>query len=71
MTNAELITWQLGTKRARLPGGIVGFLSMPWARLVPLMDDDERTARHMLGNDSWAYWVRRGWDDARGADVRQ
>jgi hypothetical protein len=69
MTDAEIITYLLGVERAVQPGGIVGFLSMPEARQALLMDDRERAAREALGHDSWAYWVRRGWDHARGADV--
>jgi hypothetical protein len=69
MTDAEIHSYLLGVQRACQPGGIVGFLSMPQARQGLLMDEAELSAREALGHDSWAYWVRRGWDQARGADV--
>jgi hypothetical protein len=71
MTDSEIITYLLGVERAVQPGGIVGFLSMSRARQSLLMDEAELSAREALGHDSWAYWVRRGWDHARGADVPQ
>jgi hypothetical protein len=66
MSDAELVTWQLGAERARLYGGIVGFLSMGRRMQDRLMTGEQLEAKVALGHDSWAYWVRRGWDDGRG-----
>jgi hypothetical protein len=69
MTDAEIHSYLLGVQRACQPGGIAGFLSMPVYRSALLMDEAELAAREALGHDKWAYWVLRGWDQARGADV--
>jgi hypothetical protein len=65
MSNAEVVAYLLGADRAGLPGGIVGFIEMPWSRLQNIMSDDEQASLRKLGPAAWAYWVRRGWDEAR------
>jgi hypothetical protein len=67
MSNAEIITWQLGVERSHLYGGIVGFLSLPRRLQDVQMTPEQVAARAGLSTDGWRHWVARGFDDGRAA----
>lgn len=67
MSNAEVVSYLLGADRAGYPGGIVGFLEMPWARRQMIMTAEQNAALFKLKAGPWAYWVLRGFDETRAA----
>jgi hypothetical protein len=64
MSTAEIETWQIGVERRQRNVSIVAFLTAPRWLQDRQMTEGQLAARARLGSDRWAYWVRRGWDDA-------
>lgn len=64
--DAEVVTWMIGADRRSRGLSIVALLNAPRWLQDHGMSPDQLDARARLGNDSWAYWVRRGYDDNAG-----
>jgi len=64
MSTAEIVAWNTGV--ALFQGGMAPttFLLMPTRTLAGRLSPEELLSRVRLGNDTWARWVRRGYDDA-------
>lgn len=70
MTTAEIVAYLVGVDLAGRRAPLTGFLLMPAGTLALALNDDERRARGALGADRWAYWVRRGYEEA-GTDAHR
>jgi hypothetical protein len=70
MSTSEIVTWQLGVDRKLRGLSINGLLLAPRWMQDRQCSPEHLAARVRLGNDSWAYWVRRGYDDASESDAR-
>lgn len=65
-SDIEVITWMIGADRRSRGLTINGLLLAPRWLQDRGMSPDQLDARARLGNDSWAYWVRRGYEDNAG-----
>lgn len=63
MSTSEIVTWQLGVDRQLNGLSITALLAAPRWMQDRQCNPEQLAARTRLGNDSWAYWVRRGYDD--------
>lgn len=62
-SDSEIVTWMVGADRRSRGLSIVALLNAPRWLQDRQCSADQLEARARLGNDSWAYWVRRGYDD--------
>lgn len=64
MSTSEITAYLAGAAVAARGASVVNFLIMSQPVQAIVLTDDELAARNRLGGDRWAYWVRRGYDEA-------
>jgi hypothetical protein len=64
MSAAEIVTWNLGVSMYARKVPPTTFLLMSTRTIYGSVSREEFMARLDLGPDTWAAWVRRGYDDA-------
>lgn len=67
---AELVAYLTGCARAQLGRGITAFLVLSSADLESMLSPEAFAARDRLTHDTWAYWVREGYEKTRSDRAR-
>lgn len=70
MSTAEITAYLAGVELHRRGLPVIMFLVHPKQYADKVLSLDGADARRRLGSDMWAYWVRRGYDEAAAEDAR-
>ena len=64
MSTSEITAYLAGVGVRNRGTSITNFLLMASHQHAIVLTEAELAARNRLGQDAWAYWVRRGHDEA-------
>lgn len=60
----EITAFNVGVSLRQAGRTVAGYLAAPAWLQLRYLSAEEISVRSGMGHDSWAYWLRRGYDDA-------